>query len=253
MEKISIISLIYQSVEFAESLYTNLIKYTPELKTGEAEFYFIANDATNEVVDFLEKNNYPHFINNNKHYTENELFNMGYAFPEYINRVYAGYNYGIRISKNPIVVLINSDTFFSPDWLRNLKKRLTMNTAVSSKILQPNWFLNKLNKSRCLTFNFGKSIKKYDEIGFLKKVEELKEDSVSIGNAFMPLMIYKQNIEKVGYYPEGNIHDGTYKKIKLTGDEYFFTELEKIGIKHITSNDSIVYHLDSGERKMLLD
>lgn len=34
---------------------------------------------------------------------------MGYAFPEYINRVYAGYNFGIKKSDSDIIVLVNSD------------------------------------------------------------------------------------------------------------------------------------------------
>jgi hypothetical protein len=248
MEKISIISLIYQSTEYAEFLYNNLMKYTPELHNGEAEFYFVANDATEEVLNFLKERNYPHFINNNKRYTEQELFNMGFAYPEYINRVYAGYNYGIRMSENPIIMLINSDNCFSPNWLDNLRKRLTYTTAVSSRIIQPCPFRNPINGSLCEIYPFGTTINTFDENAFLKKVEELRKDSVSIGNLFMPVMLYKYTIELAGYYPEGNLHGGRYDVIRKTGDTEFFHKLSLMGVEHINSNDSIVYHFNCGER-----
>jgi len=249
MEKISIISLIYQSVEYAEFVYNNLIKHTPELNCDEAEFYFVANDATDDVLKLLKEKNYPHFINNNIKRTEQELFNMGFAYPEYISRVYAGYNYGIRMSNNPIIMLINSDNAFSPDWLVNLKKRLTREVVVSSKIIQPHHrFTNPINLSVCEHYDFGQTIKNFNEEAFLKKVNEIKNDSISIGNLFMPIMLYKDIIEKVGYYPEGNLHNGKYNIISRTGDTEFFVRLNSIGVKHINSNDSIVYHFQEGEK-----
>ena len=215
MEKITIVSLIYQSCEYAKSLYSNLLKFTPELENGEAEFYFIANDATDDVLNFLKDNNYPHYINNNKHYTEDELFKMGFAYPEYINRVYAGYNYGIKISTNPIIVLLNSDVFFSTDWLKNLKSKLTYNNVVSPFMIQPSPFRNPINNHMCLIYDCGSTLSTFDENKFLNKVDELKKDIISVGICFMPMMIYKSNIEKIGYYPEGNIHDGNYNIIDI--------------------------------------
>lgn len=250
MEKISIISLIFQSTEYAEFVYNGVIKYTKEIQSGEAEFYFIANDATDEVLNFLKERNYPHFINNNPKRSEEELYRMGYAYPEYISRVYAGYNYGIKASKNPIITLINSDMFFSPDWLHNLKKRLTREVVVSPKIIQPHHrFKNPINDSVCEHYEFGQTISEFDEDAFLKKAEELKEDSISIGNVFMPMMIYKDIIEEIGYYPEGNLNYGAYHRILKTGDVELFTRLAKNGVEHINSNDSIVYHLNEGEKR----
>lgn len=249
MEKITIISLIYRSCEFAKSLYESLLKHTPELHNGEAEFYFIANDATEEVLKYLVDNNYPHIICNNHHYTEVELFNKGYAFPEYINRVYAGYNFGIKQATNPIVVLINSDNFFSPNWLTNLKKRVTYTLAVSSRIIQPTYFKNPRNGSFCEIYQFGDTIRTFNEEEFLKAVQELSNDSISVGNVFMPIMLYKSTIEMAKYYPEGNLHAGSYNDIRVTGDVEFFNILESMGVTHIRSNDSIVYHLNIGEKE----
>ena len=249
MEKISIISLIYQSVEYAEFVYNSLLKHTPEIQSGEAEFYFVANDATKEVLDFLVEKKYPHFVNNNPKQTEDELYRKGFAYPEYITRVYQGYNFGVKQSNNPIITLINSDMSFSSDWLINLKKRLTLEVAVSPKIIQPGHvFRNPINGSFCESYEFGRTISTFEEVAFLNKAEEIKNDSISIGNLFMPVMLYKNIIEKVGYYPEGNLNYGAYHRIRVTGDTEFFTKLNSNGVKHINSNDSIVYHFNEGEK-----
>jgi GT2 family glycosyltransferase len=249
MEKISIISLIYQSVEYAEFIYNNLKKHTPELGTGEAEFYFVANDATDEVLRFLKERNYPHFINNNPHYTDEERFKQGYAYPEYCGRVYRGYNYGIKMARNPIVVWINSDNCFSPNWLANLKKRLTPESIVSPRMIQSDTiFPNPINQSKCEVYNFGTGLRQFDEERFLTKVKEISYDTVSIGNAFFPAMIHKSTVEVIGYFPEGNLHNGSYDQISNTGDTDFYLRLAQKGITHITSNDSIVYHFNEGEK-----
>lgn len=242
--------MIYQSTQYAEFVYNNVLKYTPEISAGEAEFYFVANDATDEVITFLKEKNYPHYINNNiPKYTEDELFHMGFAFPEYINRVYRGYNFGIKQSNNPIIVLINSDNAFTPNWLPNLKSKLNMNVVLSPRMIQPHAvFPNPKNNSRCEVYDFGKTLNTFNEQAFIKKSIELSKDSLSIGNPFMPLMIYKQNIELVGYYPEGNLHAGSFKTIKFTGDHEFFNKLESKGIRHINVNNSICYHFQEGEK-----
>jgi len=249
MEKISIICLIYQSCEYAEFFYNNLVTHTPELQSGEAEFLFVANDAKSTVLHFLDELCYPHVINNNPHYTEQELFAKGYAFPEYMSRVYMGYNFGMRYSDNPIMMLVSSDNCFSPNWLQNLKKRLTHQNIVSPRLIQPQiTFPNPINHTECEVYEFGRGIDDFNELAFLQKVSEISNDSESIGNAFMPLMIYKANAELIGYYPEGNLHNGAYEWINRTGDTEFYLRLAEKGIKHITSNDSIVYHFNEGER-----
>jgi hypothetical protein len=200
------------------------------------------------VLTYLRENNLPYHINNNPPYTRDELFNMGFAFPEYINRVYRGYNCGIRVSNNPIVVLINSDNAFSPDWLRCMRNKLTDNTVVSSTLIQPRQFFNPRNGSPCVVFNCGDSLSTFAEDKFINKALEIKRNSTSIGNAFMPLMLYKWQAESVGYYPEGNLHNGNYDSIRVTGDHEFINKLAVAGIQHITANDSIVYHFQEGEK-----
>jgi dTDP-4-dehydrorhamnose reductase len=251
--KVSIVSLIYQSTDFAEFVYNSIMKYTPEIEQGEAEFFFVANDATDEVINFLKEKNYPHYVSNNPHYSESELFERGYARPEYISRVYMGYNYGIKMCKNPLVVLINSDMAFSPNWLSNLKAKLTENTVVSPVVMQPAWFLNPRNGIKGIKQSFGATIRSFNEKNFLKTVEKMSEDSVSEGVQFMPMLMYKEHAEKVGYYPEGNLHGGSYDKVRMPGDAFFYDKLQGIGVKHVRVNNSFVYHLNEGEKNLRID
>lgn len=244
MEKVTIIALIYQSVHYAKFLYEGIKEYTPE----DHEFYFIANDATDEVKKFLKENNYPHYVLDNPHYSEEERFEKGFAYPEYCGRVYMGYNFGIKKAQNDVIVWVNSDNAFSPNWLTNLLKRLTKKTVVSPRIVQPCPFPNPINHSVCEVVNFGTGIESYNEAGFQKWVKNNSKDSISIGNAFFPAMIHKENVEKVGYFPEGNLHAGDYMNIRLTGDTWFYLRLSELGIRHITSNDSIIYHFNEGEK-----
>lgn len=247
---ISIICLIYQSTEYAKFVYNSVMKYTPEIASGEAEFYFVANDASDEVLYFLKNKNYPHYINNNPRYSEEELFNRGYAYPEYISRVYMGYNFGIKVSNSPILVLINSDNYFSSGWLKNLKNKLNFSVVVGTKIIQPHHdFSSPKNGSKCVVYDCGRTIDSFNEQLFIKKAQEISHASMSVGNLFMPLMLYKKQVELAGYYPEGNLHNGAYNVIKITGDHAFINKLEEKGIKHITSNDSIVYHFQEGEKR----
>jgi hypothetical protein len=249
MDKISIISLIYQSTAYAESVYNNLLKYTPEITTGEAEFFFVANDATFDVLAFLKDRNYPYIINNNPHYSDQEKFAMGYAYPEYAGRVYMGYNAGIKAANNPIIMWINSDNRFSPNWLSNLKLRLTEGLIVSPRIIQPGiTFPNPINHTTCEVMDFGRGVNSFREEAFLAKVKQISNDTTSVGNAFFPAMVHKKHIETVGYFKEGNLHNGHYMNIKETGDTHFYNQLSEMGVKHITVNDSIVYHFNQGEK-----
>lgn len=244
---ISIICLIYKSPRWAEFVYNSVMRYTPEIQTGEAEFYFIANDASPEVLQFLKEKEYPHHINNNEVWSEEKMFKMGYGRPEYISRVYRGYNFGIKMSKNPILVLINSDNTFSPNWLSNLKAKSTPELIVGTRVVQPYRFRSPMTGTFCEVLDCGRHMSNFNEQKFLNYANKISKNSTSPGNAFMPIMMHKEKVEEAGMYPEGNIHAGTFQKIHRFGDHDFMDRMEKIGVKHITVNNSIIYHFDEGE------
>jgi hypothetical protein len=242
----SIICLIYRSTEYAKRFYECLLRYTPELGV-DADFFFVANDATDEVLEFLVNNNYPHIIADNRHSSDEDLLQRGFARPEYISRVYQGFNKGIRHAQSDEIVLMNSDNFVSYGWLPNLRKRLARTCVVSPVLVQPHAvFPNPINGSVCLVKDFGRRLSGFREEDFVAWANTIKQDSQSIGNPFMPVLMYKWQAEIVGLYPEGNIAD-QQGRFKYAGDTYFYMKLATAGIRHINSNDSVVYHLQEGE------
>ena len=95
VDVISIFSLIYRSTKYIDSLYDSLLRFTPMLETGEAEFFFVANDATENVKRHLKERGIPHVVWTNDVVPLGEMQARGYAHPEYMRRVYRGYNFGI--------------------------------------------------------------------------------------------------------------------------------------------------------------
>ena len=109
MVEITIVCLVYRSKMLTKAVYESLYESTPKLRSGEAELLFVANDPTTELVKFLDEQGYPYIVNVNDHLSEDELFKKGYGKPEYIRRVYQGYNQGILHAKGEKICLINSD------------------------------------------------------------------------------------------------------------------------------------------------
>jgi len=246
MVKVSIISLIYCSKKYADGIFQSVQRFTPMISRGEAEFFFIANDPTDEIVKHLTEKGYPFFLNKNERKTNEELFSRGYGTPEYIHRVYRGFNLGILKSKGEIVVLLNSDNCVSPDWLENLLKYLGPNTIVTSHLVERSHPAYGVfpGAYHC---EFGHHPDNFDEERFLDFVLRYKMTGIIDGGAYMPCAFYKKNAVTVGLYPEGNIAGKTFDDVIEYGDENFFRKLADNGIVHVTSLDSIVYHFKEGE------
>ena len=247
MVEISIICLIYKSPKLADFFYESLIKYTPLLKSGKAEFFFVANDPTNELLKHLKKKHYPFILNNNKIINDNELFSMGYAKPEYIRRVYMGYNAGIKHAKGDKIVLLNSDNFFSKDWLENLLKYLSYNRIICSTLVEPGHeVFGVFPQAKCA--NFGNTIENFKNDSFQTYANKIRKTGLKTNGAYMPCIMYKDVAILAGLYPEGNLAGNNVNDVKYYGDMYFYQKLSSFNIKHYTSKDSIVYHLKEGEK-----
>jgi hypothetical protein len=246
MVKVSIFSLIYRSPEWADFVYDSIHKYTPMIARGDAEFFFVANDASPEVIGHLSMMNYPYYILNNIKMSDEELFKNGYGTPEYIARVYKGFNFGIQKSKGDVVVIINSDMAFSPDWLENLLKYLTEKTIVTSQLVERDHPRHGVFQG-VYHGEFGCSMKDFKEQEFLDFVLRVKATGLIMGKGYAPCALNKSAALKVGLYPEGNIAGKTFDEVVETGDERFFWNLAKANVTHYTSLDSIVYHFKEGE------
>lgn len=252
MVEVSIVCLIYKSKRLAEALYESLVKYTPMLASGQAEFLFVANDPTEEVVELLKSKDIPYHINMNEHLSDEGLFGIGIGAPEYMRRVYQGYNLGILKAKGQKIVLINSDNFFSPDWLENLLKYSDYQKVVCSTLIEPGQ--GKIGVfPYAIEKDFGRTLDDFKEAEFQDFAEKHSKTGYTTGGAYMPCLLYKDIAIMAGLYPEGNIAGKSFDEVSRFGDEYFYDRLKEFGVEHITAKDSIVYHLKEGEKSEALD
>jgi len=246
---ISIVSLIYKSTIYADSVYDSVMENTPLVKEGKAEFFFVANDATEKVINHLDTKGYTYYINNNPSLTEEELFAKGIAYPEYIHRVYRGWNVAIEKAKD-IVVLVNSDNVFAPNWLENLLKYAREDRVVCSQLFERNHPKHGVFPG-AISLDCGSSPATFDKDKFLYHCERSSIDALKKGGAYMPCLFYKKITEKAGVYPEGNLAGNSYKHIIRHGDEDFFLRLKNTGVEHFTVLSSHSYHFKEGEMEEL--
>ena len=246
MVRIAIVSLIYKSPRLADWVYQSAMEFTPMLRRGEAEFFFVANDATDECLRHIEDCGYKHIVVRNPRRSSDELFRMGYGAPEHMHRVYRAYNAGIIRSSAKILVLVNSDNYFSTDWLENLEKYSSPTAVVTSRLVEPGHPRYGVFPDAVVS-DFGATPDDFDREGFLRFVEKSKLTGLVPGGAYMPCMFWRAQAMAAGLYPEGNLAGKSFEDVAAFGDVAFFERLRKAGIRHVTALDSLVYHLKEGE------
>lgn len=248
MIKISIACLIYKSTRWLDFVYEQVKKHTTLDET--TEFYFVANDACEKVLLHLKNKNIPHYIHNNSEEQRSEW---------YINNVYRAFNYAGKMARGEYIVFINSDMAFSPGWLDILYERVsnpiypTYQSAVCSRPIERGVLRSG---TYGIEKNFGNVPEDYNEKEFLDYIDTIRVKECHDSGLYMPMLIRKEHMEKIGYYPEGNICPGSdlfhpvYAKLGepcIPGDQVLINKLKTIGVQHYTSFDSIVYHFQQGE------
>jgi hypothetical protein len=247
MPKVSIVSLIYQSASLADWVCGSVRKFTPMLERGDAEFFFVANDPHPGLLRHLRGKGYPYVVNVNRRYSDQELFELGYAGPEHMSRVYRGYNEGVRRAQGDYVVLVNSDNYFSPDWLENLLKYSDRSRVISSTLVERHHPEFSVFPG-ALHGEFGSTPATFNEAGFLEFTSRVKKTGLEEGGAYMPSLFHRDVALEAGLYPPGNIAGSSPDHVVRYGDEEFFDRLLALGVRHFTALDSISYHLKEGER-----
>lgn len=239
--KYSVVCLIFKSTGWLDFVYKQLIKYTT---LDSCEIFFIANDADQEVIEYLKNNYIPHFVFNNTKAQRDEW---------YINNVYRAYNFASEVARGDFLVFVNSDMAFSPGWLEAMIASYDGRSVLSPLAIESGKYDAATN---CISKNFGKTFREYQEDDFLIFSNQVKEDETKLGGIFMPLLIRKSIFDQVGRYPEGNIvpdSDIYNPEIALrgqkliSGDVVLMKKLAELGITHKTVCNSVIYHFQSGE------
>ncbi len=238
----SIICLIYKSVDWLKFIYSQVCKYTD---MRDKEFFFVANDATPEVLEYLRNNDIPHYEFNNTAEQQAEW---------YVNNVYRAYNFAATKAQGDFLIFINSDMAFSPGWFENLWSAYNGSNCVASRLVES----GKLPSGQYgIEKDFGRNLASYQEDEFLQYAASIAENRVENSGLYMPLLIRKDHFEMVQGYPEGQVVIGSdiYNPIIakqtdacVSGDTVLMQKLNLQGIAHQTAFNSIVYHFQWGEK-----
>jgi hypothetical protein len=241
--KVSIACLIYKSTRWLQFVYDQVRKYTD---LSDKEFYFVANDANENVLNYLKDNRIPHYIHNNTEEQKNQW---------YINNVYRAWNTAIQVAKGEFIVLINSDMAFTYNWLESLIKNYDDSKILTSRLVERGILSSG---TYGIEQNFGNVPEDYRDNEFVEYAKHIATDKRMPSGLFMPLLIKKKYLEMINYYPEGNITpesdllNPTYAKIGepcVPGDHVLIKKLNRLGIEHFTDFNSIVYHFQEGEMR----
>lgn len=163
--------------------------------------------------------------------------------------------YSWKKAKGEYIVFINSDMAFSPRWLEILQETITDNMCLCSRLVERGIMRSG---TYGIEQNFGNVPDDYNEEHFLQFSENIKENILHPSGLYMPMLIKKEYMEKINYYPEGNINPQSdifnpiYSKIGepcISGDTVLILKLKTIGVTHYTSFNSIVYHFQEGEMR----
>jgi hypothetical protein len=243
-KNIELIALIYKSVDYLKMIHKELISEKNSTPGWNVNYRIIANDANIEVLNYLEKND----INFS-------IYNDPKPDDFYLNRVYRCWNYGALSSKFDNICFINSDMVFSRGWLENLLKYHNGKSIPCSRLVESGKMRSGLHG---VSQYFGNHPSNIQYESWERWVLENKQSRAFDGGLYMPCVFEKRKFIEAGGYPEGNVFKNgerieigypNDRPVYMSGDTFFFKKMEKhFGLKHLTIYDSLVYHIQEGEK-----
>lgn len=236
--KIEVIALIFKSVDYLDLIYNELKGNNCKVNGWDVSLRIVANDATPKVIEKLKTMDIPYSIYNDP--KPNDY---------YLNRVYRCWNFAGESSEVDNICFVNSDMVFSKDWLTNLLKHHDGINIPCSRLVESG---KMLSGTHGVSYNCGRGPKDIDYKLWEDVVAETKRDELRDGGLYMPCIFDTKRFIESGMYPEGNIYQdgiGTLNGFVQSGDDWYFKKLQKeYGMKHVTVFDSIVYHIQEGEK-----
>ncbi len=241
---VTIVGMIYKSIAYLNFMVENIKQYCLKSEEYDVNYTIVANDASPAVLQYLKEQNIPHTV-----------YNDPKPDDYYINRAYRAWNHGINTASGDIAVIINSDMGLTPRWLETLLKCLNQNTIPVSLLVES----GKLRSGQyAISKDFGRSPSEYKKQDFIEYASSIAKDEHKKGGLFCPCAFYKKDFISSGGYPEGNMCKGgigAYKTdVLISGDKYL-TYLNPVMSKktHITVFNSIIYHIQEGEKDITAD
>jgi len=236
--EIEIIALIFKSIDYLDLIYNQLKSDNCKVDGWDVKLRIISNDGSLEIIEKLKTLDIPHTIYHDKN--KNDY---------YLNRVYRCWNYAGLTSKYENICFVNSDMVFTKNWLNNLLKYHDGINIPCSRLIES----GKLHSGKyAIEFNCGKTPKTVNYNLWEKISGEFKSNEIKDGGLFMPCILNTKRFIESGMYPEGNIYDngvGRLGNFLKSGDAYYFEFLEKkYNMKHVTVFNSLVYHIQEGEK-----
>jgi hypothetical protein len=235
---IEIISLIFKSVDYLDLIYKELKSNKCKVEGWDVSLRIVANDATPEVLERLKELDISYTIYNDP--KPNDY---------YLNRVYRCWNYGGKTSEYDNICFVNSDMVFSDNWLSNLLKHHDGTNIPTSRLVESG---KMPSGTHGVSYNCGRGPKQINHDLWNQISNQIAVDEYHPKGLYMPCVLNKQRFIESGMYPEGNIYTdgvGTLNGFLESGDVWFFKKLESdYKMKHITVFDSLVYHIQEGEK-----
>ena len=239
MISIEIVALVYKSKDYCKFITDQLLEYG-HAKGAMVSSRIVANDP--EVPRLLD---YPR-----EKGISIAIYNDETPEDYYLNRVYRCWNWAVRSSWADYVCLVNSDMAFSEGWLEALVRQLRPNIIPTSRLVES----GKLRSgAHAISRDFGRSPGDFNKAEWEDWAEKSKEQKLRAGGLFMPVLFERQMFLNAGQYPEGNVYEdgpGTCNgPVIESGDAYFFRTLrDGAQMHHVTVFDSLVYHIQEGEK-----
>jgi len=253
--ELSVISLIFQSTEWLEFVFGELLRMQKSIGVVKCRILIVANHATARVIGFLNENAIPYveFHDNDDVQTE-----------WYVNHVYRAYNFGATVADSNQILLVNSDMAFDASFLPNLLEVHASNSFSVGQLVEPGVMRPG---DLAIERYFGLTPESYLRHRFLefakRHISRVSYDSVP-GGLYMPVLVDRKVFLQLGGFPGGNIREkdldhyleaGVVSSLAepnesvIPGDEAFFKRAQKFGISHVTNTKAVAYHFQAGERR----
>ena len=217
--RIEVVGMVYRSPAFLYFLGS-------QLPPGSR---IVGNDASKDVLRDVDE--WPEL--------DFWVYNDPNPSDHYLSRVYRCWNYCVESSTAEYVCLVNSDMVFSPGWLEALERRLDGRTLPCSRLVEPGFIKPG---QHAIEIDLGRDPRVFPWDAWRRLASDLSEPVSEPGGLFMPCVIHRETLLRVGGYPEGNVD-------ARSGDAILFDKMAEAGFHHVTCFDSLVYHMQEGEMR----